>query len=97
MADVDVSIFNAVRARGGVSVPTSGVVIGQPLPQPVNPPSGVFEGVGVKINGKNIGGVKRYIQANEVLEIPPLWQYNVFGLAFTVDGIVNNEGEINLI
>ena len=40
MADVDVSIFTAVRVRGGVSVPRSGVVQGDPIPNPVNPENG---------------------------------------------------------
>lgn len=42
MADVNVNIFTATRQRGGVSVPRSGVIVGDPLPNPVNPPSGTF-------------------------------------------------------
>ncbi len=49
-------------------------------------------GIGIKLNGQVIGGVKRFIESDDILDIPLYWQYRVTDL--TVDGIVNNEGEI---
>jgi hypothetical protein len=93
MADVTISRSRSITIRGG-QIPSVPII--PPVPQPpVTTP--VSDGIGITINGRNIGGVKRYIQSNEVLDIPLYWQYNVFGLAFTVDGVVNNQGEINLI
>jgi len=54
-----------------------------------------FEGDGIKLNGKIIGGVKTTIQESDVLDIPELWEYNITKL--NVDGIVNVDGEINYI
>lgn len=53
--------------------------------------------VGVKLNGFTIGGIKRVIEENDVLDIPELWEYNVFFYNFDVEGIVNCDGEINFI
>lgn len=40
MADIDVNIYEAVTNRDGVSTPVSGVISGDPLPNPLNPPTG---------------------------------------------------------
>lgn len=53
-------------------------------------------GVGIKINGLVIGGVKQVIEGGETLTIPPLWQYNLFQ-SLDIDGTVDNDGQINFI
>jgi hypothetical protein len=65
---------------------------------PQNPfqPGNQFNGIGIKLNGLVIGGVKRLIELSDVLDIPPYWQYNIVG-DLDVDGLIDNEGEINLI
>lgn len=96
MADVSVNIYQSVTNRDGVSTPVSGVITGDPLPNPLNPPSGTFNGIGITINGKNIGGVKNYILSTETVNIPSYWEYNLFKL--TVDGIIDIDelGTINI-
>ncbi len=52
-------------------------------------------GVGIFLNGKVIGGVKQYIEADDVLDVPANWEYNVTQIA--VDGIINLDGDINIL
>lgn len=68
-------------------------------PPTVNPPDSnpVFnQALGVKLNKKTIGGVKRVIEQNDYLEVPVFWQYNVRASALINDGIIDNDGEINI-
>jgi len=97
MADVSVNIYQSVTNRDGVSTPVSGVITGDPLPPVVNPPTGTFNGIGITINGKNIGGVKNYILESETVDIPSNWEYNLFKL--TVDGFIDVDelGTINIM
>jgi len=53
-------------------------------------------GIGIKLNTSVIGGVKRFISLTDELEIPLDWQYNVVSY-LDIEGIVINEGEINII
>ena len=95
MADVSVNIYQSITNRDGVSTPVSGVINGDPLPNPLNPPTGQPFGIGIKLNGQVRGGVKRLIETSDKLDIPLYWQYNVTGL--NIDGTVDNDGEINFI
>lgn len=52
-------------------------------------------GVGVKLNGSVIGGVKSLIEESETLEIPENYEYNLLHLQ--VDGVINCNGTINLL
>ena len=62
---------------------------------PYNPiVNGGGGGIGIKLNGKVIGGVKRLIEINDILDIPLHWEYNVSYLE--VDGIIDNESIINI-
>lgn len=51
-------------------------------------------GVGIKLNDVVIGGIKRIIESGEILTIPENYDYNTYSL--TVDGIINNDGQINI-
>ena len=51
-------------------------------------------GIGVTLNGSVIGGVKSLIEAEDILEIPVNYEYNLVNLQ--VDGIINCDGEINI-
>lgn len=57
--------------------------------------AGESSGVGVRINGDLIGGVKSLIEAAETLTIPENYDYNIHTL--NVQGAVDNQGQINLI
>ena len=57
--------------------------------------SGELSGVGIRLNGSVLGGVKNLIQSSDILEIPENYEYNVYRLG--IEGIVNCEGIINLI
>lgn len=52
-------------------------------------------GTGVTLNDKSIGGVKTLIESVDVLNIPENYDYNIFVL--NVEGIINCEGQINLL
>jgi hypothetical protein len=56
--------------------------------------SGEDSGIGITLDGRNIGGVKMLIDDNEVLHIPQEWEYNVRRLL--VRGIINTFGTINI-
>jgi hypothetical protein len=95
MADVPIIISKTVRFREGAS-PSNPVNVGE-AQIPVNQPgTGGFGGIGIKLNGQVIGGVKRFIEVNDLLDIPEFWQYNIVG-DLDVDGLIDNKGEINLI
>ena len=57
--------------------------------------SGEGVGVGIKLDGKVIGGVKSLILQAEELIIPQDWEYNVFSLC--VQGVICNFGTINIM
>jgi len=70
------------------------------IPVVLNPPDSPvaeFTGIGIKINGKVIGGVKKLIESTDVLTIPIYYEYNLFASSLDVDGLIENEGEINYI
>jgi hypothetical protein len=95
MANVPVIISSTVIQRPDASASSPIVVVGgQP---PVNPGGGTFTGIGIRLNGQVIGGVKRFIEQNDFLEIPSYWEYNVFNL--DVDGVIEIEefGMINIM
>ncbi len=52
-------------------------------------------GVGCKLNGQVMGGVKQYIEADDLLVVPLYYEYNTTSL--TVDGTINLEGSINIL
>jgi hypothetical protein len=52
-------------------------------------------GIGIFLNDLVIGGVKRVIETNDVLDIPEFWDYDVFTLH--VEGIINCMGQINML
>ena len=52
-------------------------------------------GIGVKVNGFLISGSKQKILGNETLEVPEGFEYNTHRL--DVDGIINCDGEINIL
>ena len=54
-----------------------------------------LSGVGCRINGQVIGGVKQWIRGDEVLNIPADWEYNVTVLK--VNGTIVCDGIINMI
>jgi len=56
---------------------------------------GEDSGVGIRINGDLIGGVKSVIEENEVLDIPENFEYNIFRVS--VYGTVNCNGTINMM
>lgn len=51
-------------------------------------------GVGITLNGLVIGGVKNFIEGNDVLNIPLNYEYNAKRLA--IEGIINCYGEVNI-
>lgn len=69
------------------------VAIGKTASESVSSGEGV--GIGIKLNGKVIGGVKSTINASETLEIPEDWEYNCYN--FAVWGNVTNFGQINIM
>jgi hypothetical protein len=56
--------------------------------------SGSGAGVGIKLNGKVMGTVKRVIREGEVLDIPTDYDYNTYTLR--ISGIVDCRGQINI-
>ena len=52
-------------------------------------------GNGITLNGKVIGGVKRLIEEDDILNIPLNWEYNC--MVLNVEGEIINDGEINII
>jgi len=56
---------------------------------------GSGSGTGVKLNGSVLGGVKTYIQTNELLDIPEHHDYNTFSLK--IDGDIKLGGQINFM
>jgi hypothetical protein len=99
MADIDVNIYQSVTNRNGVSTPVSGVINGDPLPDPVNPSNGNFTGIGITLNRQVIGGVKRLIESSDILNIPSYWEYNVFSLDINAGGQINidSNGMLNIL
>ena len=55
------------------------------------------QGITLSVNGINgyLSGIKNKIETDEILTIPENYEYNIFKL--DVDGIVNNNGEINFL
>jgi len=51
-------------------------------------------GLGIRLNEQIIGGVKSYIEENDILTIPILWDYNTYSL--TNKGTIDNQGTINI-
>lgn len=98
MANVQGTFYRGETQRSGVT-PTSPPNAGDDPVGPLNPPGSnpvLNAGIGIKLNGQVIGGVKRVIIFNEVLDIPVFWQYNIHGLTLDVDGIIQNNGEVNV-
>jgi hypothetical protein len=91
MADVAITKSKSITIRGG-QIPSAPVIPETPG-NPVIVPSTL--GIGITLNGRVIGGVKRLIQTGEILDIPLYWEYNVFNL--NIDGVIINEGEINIM
>jgi hypothetical protein len=91
MADVNITKSKSITIRGGVT-PSNPVIPETPVP-PVTPP-GTF-GIGITLNGRVIGGVKRLIEENEFLDVPLHWEYNVVFL--DVIGTIDLQGEINIL
>lgn len=96
MANVPVIISRSIteRANGIISSPPASNV----NPPALNPnEGGGGGGVGITLNNRWIGGVKRIIETSDVLNIPPYWQYNVFQLQ--IDGliIIESTGSINTL
>jgi hypothetical protein len=56
---------------------------------------GSTAGVGVKLNGAVMGGVKTLIAETETLDIPDNYDYNT--LSLTVDGVIQVNGQINIM
>ena len=52
-------------------------------------------GIGITLNNKVIGGVKTKIENDDVLDIPLDWEYNCTHLV--VEGVINNNGELNIL
>jgi len=57
--------------------------------------TGTNAGVGVKLNGQVMGGVKTTIAQSETVEVPRDYDYNTFTL--TVKGTINVLGQINIM
>lgn len=57
--------------------------------------TGTNAGVGVKLNGQVMGGVKTSIAQSETVDIPEDYDYNTYTLA--VNGTVNAYGQINIM
>ena len=56
--------------------------------------TGESVGVGVKINGKVVGGVKTYIEEIDILDIPTFFDYNTYRLQ--IAGLVRTNGTIRI-
>ena len=56
---------------------------------------GEGSGIGIRLNEAVLGGIKILIEDNDILEIPENYDYNT--LALTIDGIVNCDGQINML
>ena len=96
MADILITKSRGKKYLGGSAPMVPSFIIGDD-PVPLNPPGSnpIFDaGVGIKLNSQVIGGVKRIIELNDILDIPIHWQYIVSNL--DVDGIIINDGEIIL-
>lgn len=52
-------------------------------------------GVGVRLNGAIIGGVKNFIESEDLLEIPLYFDYN--SVQLRVEGNINCTGQINIL
>ena len=93
MADVAITKSKSITIRGG-QIPSNPVIPETPT-NPVTPPSTL--GIGITLNGRVIGGVKRFIEENDILDIPNYWEYNVFDL--DVDGRIDidENGMINIL
>jgi hypothetical protein len=91
MSDVAITKSKSITIRGG-QIPSSPVIPETPV-DPVTVPSTL--GIGITLNGRVIGGVKRLIQTGEILDIPLYWEYNVSNLV--VDGVIQVDGIINII
>lgn len=57
--------------------------------------AGDSSGVGIRLNTKLLSGPKILIEENDILEIPENYDYNTFTL--NVEGIINCDGQINMI
>ena len=57
--------------------------------------TGTNAGVGVKLNGQVMGGVKTIIAQSETVDVPQDYDYNTFSLA--VNGQINVLGQINIM
>jgi len=99
MADISISKSRGKKYLGGSSPMVPSFIVGDD-PIPLNPPGSPvseFTGIGIKINGRVIGGVKKLIELTDILTIPIYYEYNVFASSLDVDGLIENEGEINYI
>lgn len=97
MADIRNQKYYSFVKRSGVN-PSFPNVADNPADrenpvQPVLPLESI--GIGITLNSQVIGGVKRRIETNDILNVPEYWEYNVTQLE--VDGIIELDGEINLI
>ena len=93
---VNLTFSKASAPRSRPSNPSN--VTSSPPQPPVNPPGGVqaITGIGITLNDRNIGGVKRVIEESDVLFIPIFWEYNISGVDLINDGLIVNDGEINI-
>ena len=100
MADVIIDKYTSlIRLKGEASVPSIPPST-EETPPAVNPPGinpSFNAGIGIRLNSLVIGGVKKRIQPNDVLDIPNNWQYNVQGNILYIEGVINNSGEINIV
>lgn len=55
---------------------------------------GTSSGTGIRLNGEIIGGIKRFIENQDVLNIPEYYDYNTYTI--TVEGQINVNGSINI-
>jgi hypothetical protein len=97
MANVGGQFYSGSKGRSGTT-PESPSDLEGVQPFPVNPPgsNGGNAGVGILLNNKVIGGVKRFIESSNLLFIPLYWQYNIHGYTLDVSGSIDNNGEINI-
>lgn len=98
MANVQGTFYRGETQRSGVTPTSPPNAVDDPV-GPLNPPGSnpiLNAGIGIKLNGQVIGGVKRVIESNNTLDIPEFWQYNIRGLTLDVDGVIENNGEINI-
>lgn len=64
---------------------------------PLNPDALGSDGIGIRLNGYVIGGVKRLIQEDEILDIPNYWEYNVYNLDVEGRIDIDGDGMINIM